>query len=110
MASAFYWIGVGVVGLLVIAAVLIGLIWIYANLIHGRFELKLFRKTQRRLSIAAWHQSRLSCRADDEWPADDFPVNERPFYLSYLVGGKRLFLMACVLSDNRWNSIKGKHP
>lgn len=112
--SVFYWIGVVLVGVVVFAALLIGLVWLYSVFIHGRFELKLFRKTQRRMSIASWHRTKASFRGDGsgdaDWHADDFPINERPFYVSYRFGGKRLFLMACVLSDSRWNSIKGTHP
>lgn len=114
MGDAFYWIGVVTVSAIGVGALLVGLIWLYANLIHRRIELKMFRKTERRMSIASWHRTRVTYpndeRGEDDWPADDFPINKRPFYFAYRVGGKRLFLMACILSDNRRDSIKGKHP
>lgn len=116
LAVVFSAIGFAVVALVVLAAVLFVLAWVYFNLIEGRFGAILFRRSPRRLSLASWHQTRLVQKgeSDDElltdWPADDFPIGERPFYLSYQVGKRRLFIMAGRLGEHRSAVIKGKHP
>lgn len=112
--SAFYWIGIVVVGLFVLASVLFVIGWLYANLLHGRFHLILFKRGVRRLSLASWHQTKVMAkgkeRSDDDWPADDFPINERPFFLSYNIHGRQFFIMLGWLGPWRNVSIKGKHP
>lgn len=114
MSGVFYWIGVAVVVAAAVAAVCLVAAWLYAVLIHRRFGLIFFRKSQRRLSIASWHQSRIiqKSQADIEvdWPADDWPICERPFYLSYEAGKRRYFVMAGWLEPMRADSIKGKRP
>lgn len=114
MIDVFHWIGVAAVATVAIAVVGAGLFWLYANFLHGRFSTILFRKGQRRLSIASWHQSRLLMRGGDsqpnEWQADDWPVNERPLYLSFRVGNRRLFILAGLLSNVRDSVIRGAHP
>lgn len=116
MSAAFYWIGVAVVAVAALAAVLFVLLWLYFTLLHQRFGAILFRKSQRRLSLASWHASRLVRKGeqvgegDDQWPADDWVINQRPFYLSYSLGKRRLFVMAGLLDGPRGSSILGKHP
>lgn len=108
--SVYEIIGYIVVILAGAAAGLFVLVCLYANLIHRRFEVIFFRKTQRRLSLAGWHHTALSKTPPDEWPASDWPINERPFYASYRAFGRRFFIMAGSLGDHRFNSIKGEHP
>lgn len=114
MGSAFYWIGVVVVALLVLGALGYALLWFYFNLLHERFGAIFFRKSERRLSIASWHAAKLVRKdqpdRDDDWRADDWPINERPFYLSYRVGERRYFVMAGWLGPHRNSPITGKHP
>lgn len=106
--QTFYWIGVGVVSTLAVAATIIALFMLYAWAIHDRFGLIFFRKTERRLSIASWHRAKLL--TDEHFAADDFPVNERPFCLTYKVGQRRLFILAGFLSPHRHMPIKGTPP
>jgi len=104
----FYWIGVGVVLTIAALAIIIGLIWIYAWVIHRRFNAILFRKGQRRLSLASWYNSRLM--GNPNFNADDWPIGERPFYLSYRIGSKRLFVLAGLMTGPRHAVITGQHP
>lgn len=113
MTEAFYWIGVAVSALAILAIVGVALLLFWGRLIHGRFHAILFRKGQRRLSVAAWHGSRLvSKQADDGlYDFDDWPVNERPLYLSYRLGQKRrLFFLAGMMTGRRSSVGKGRHP
>lgn len=113
MTDAFYWIGVVVVCGLSVLVISVGLLWIYFNLLHDRFNAIMFRKSERRLSIASWHATRLIRKgqsSDDDWPADDWPINKRPFYLSCRIGGRRLFILAGLISGPRANIIRGAHP
>jgi hypothetical protein len=114
MTSVFFWIGVGFTAAFAIVALLAALFLLYAWLIHGRFGLIFFRKSQHRLSIVSWHQARLTYKGDDrgdkEWPADDWPINERPFCLTYRIGTKRVFILAGMLGEHRSNVISGTHP
>lgn len=105
---AFYWLGVGVALTVAVAVTVVALGYLYAILIHDRFGLIFFRKTQRRLSIASWYNAKLM--NDEHFHADDWPVNERPFYLSYEIGERRLFVMAGILEPRRNMPISGKHP
>jgi len=104
----FYWIGVGAVSVITASAVLAGLTVIYAALLHGRFHLIFFRKTDRRLSLASWYNARMM--SDEHFGADDFPIAQRPFLLSYNIGKRRIFIMAGVMEDRRHSPIEGKHP
>ena len=114
MTAAFYWIGVGVVlsvgGLLALAVIF----WLYANLIHRRFGLIFFARRRRRLSIALWYAAKVMPTSapdrDDDWRADDFPINRRPFLLTYRIGRRSYFLMAGYLAPRRHMQIEGKHP
>ncbi|SFJ49108.1 hypothetical protein SAMN03159338_1546 [Sphingomonas sp. NFR04] len=109
MTEAFYWIGVGATAAIATLLVLAALIWLYAVLLHGRFNLIFFRKGDRRLSIASWHNSQMF-NQDAYW-ADDFPIGPRPFYLSYRVGGeRRAFIMLGMIDACRHAPIHGKHP
>ena len=108
MSVVFYWIGVGAVGAITIAAVFVGLVFAYFYLIAGRFQLILFRKTQRRLSLAAWHGAKLM--SDEYFHADDFPITQRPLFASYRIGKRHLFFMAGLYEDRRHMPISGKHP
>lgn len=106
--QAFYWIGVGVVLALAALAVLAFAAFFYANLIHNRFHFILFRKGQRRLSIASWYNARLM--SDDYFTADDFPICARPLYASYRFGSHRFFILAGTHSGSRHAVIRGEHP
>lgn len=112
MGDIFYWVGVVVVGAagsLTIAAVML---WVYYNLLADRFNAILFRASKRRLSIASWHETRMIRKGQDDegWPADDWPVNTRPLYLSCRIGNRRLFLLDGLLSGPRDRVIRGTHP
>ena len=107
--SPFYWIGVGVSLTIAAAIVIGGLLLIYAHLIHGRFNFILFRKGERRLSIASWCNARLM--NDEDFTADDFPICERPFYASYRFGKRRFFLLAGTHNQmSRHAVLRGEHP
>lgn len=108
MDDAFYWIGVAVVAVAALAAALYALAWMYFRGVHGRIGAILFRKGERRLSLTSWHPSRLL--SDKHYTADDWPINERPFYLSYQIGRRRLFVMAGALEPMRSAAVRGKHP
>lgn len=82
--------------------------WLYFNFLHGRFGLIFFRKSERRLSIASWHRSKLSNA--DEFLADDWVVNERPFYFAYWFNGRRYFVLLGFLKGPRHSPIRGEHP
>lgn len=106
--ASFYWIGVGVTLTLAVAAIGAALIVLYAWLIRDRFGAILFRKSQRRLSLASWYNAKLL--SDVEWMADDMPIGERPLYLSYRVGERRLFILIGTLGRYRHAPIRGRHP
>lgn len=108
MDAVFYWIGIVVVGLAATVAILGALLWLYLTIFHGRFEAILFRKGERRISIASWYNAKLM--NDEYWCADDWPVCERPFHLSYRLGERRLFLLLGTLGPHRHSVIKGMHP
>lgn len=113
--AVFWWIGVVVFALTALAVLGFAILWLWANLIHKRFNAIFFRETQRRISLASWHRTRLSMRGgeappEDEWPADDHVVGPRPFYLSYKIGQRRIFIMFGTLGLYRHSSIKGRHP
>lgn len=114
MDTALWWTGAVVVALASIAAIGFALLWLWANLIHDRFSAIFFREGKRRISLASWHQSKISMRGEgpslDDWPADDHVIGPRPFYLSYKIGKRRLFIMAGTLGLYRHSSIKGRHP
>lgn len=113
MSDVFYWIGVSVVVVAAAFVAIAGALWAYFNLIDGRFHAILFRKSARRLSIASWHESRLTRKGQtdsEDWPADDWPVNKRPLYLSCRIGQRRLFMLAGLLSGPRDRVIRGEHP
>lgn len=114
MDVVFYWIGIGAVALAMIAVVFVAALFFWSRCIKGRFSAILFRKGERRLSIASWYAGKLlrtdGESRDDDWPADDWPIGERPFYLSFRIGECRLFLLAGMLSPRRSSSIKGIHP
>lgn len=91
------------------------IVFLWANFIHNRFSAIFFRKTLRRISLASWHQTRLVMKGGeappaDDWPADDHVIGPHPFYLSYRVGKRRLFIMAGTLGEWRNSSIRGMHP
>lgn len=116
MVNAFHWIGVTVVVVAALLVLLFVVLRAYFWLIHDRFGAILFRKSQRRLSIASWHQSRLIRKGESEaeqmadWLADDWVVNERPLYLSYQLGKRRLFILAGLIDGPRFSSIRGHYP
>lgn len=114
MTDAFHWIGIAVTAIAGICLALFIILRAYFSLIHGRFGAILFRKSPRRLSIASWHRTRLVGLSNDpedtHHNADDWVVNERPFYLSYEVLGIRLFILAGTLKGPRYSSIRGEHP
>lgn len=112
----FYWIGVTVSILAGLAGVAVSLLLIYGLFISGRFGLIFFRKSPRQLSIASWHETKLLKKWDraddmDDWPADDYPIGPRPFYLSYRFRGqKHLFVMVGYHTGHRHIPIRGLHP
>jgi len=111
--EVFRWIGIVTIGAILTGALMFASLWLYANLIYQRFGAILFRKSERRLSLASWHATKLMRKgeqSDDDWPADDFPINERPFYLSYQIGQRRFFMMLGWLGPHRSAPIKGRHP
>lgn len=116
MSEAFYWVGVVVTAAFCVVGLLIVLIWLWANLIHNRFSAIFFRPTKRRISLASWHQTRLTVKGgnmpsgDEDWPADDHVIGPRPFYLSYKIGEVSLFVMFGTLRAYRHSSIRGRHP
>jgi hypothetical protein len=106
--DTFYWIGVCATALAVLLVVGAVLFVAYATLLHGRFNLILFREGERRLSIASWHNARF---ARDDFEADDWPIGKRPFYLSYkLNDNRRLFIMCGTISGPRFGRVRGAHP
>ena len=106
--AVFYWIGVGVVSTVLVVALLAAAFIMYAWLLHGRFQLIFFRKTERRLSLAAWYSSRLM--SDAGYNADDFPIGKRPLLIAYRVRGRHLFLMLGIFGERRHMPIFGQHP
>lgn len=106
--AAFYWIGVGVALTLAVAAIGAALIYLYAWLIHDRFGWIIFRRPERRLSLASWYNAKLM--NDTDWGIDDMPIGPRPFYLSYRIGERRLFIMIGTLGAYRHSIARGKHP
>lgn len=113
-ASFFTIVGYVTVGGITIFLILLSTLWFWVNLIHGRFNLIFFRKSKRRLSIASWHESVLldldGNFDENSWLADDHVIGPNPFFISYQIGNRRLFLMAGTLHDWRGSNIKGKHP
>lgn len=113
-ASVFFWIGLSVSSLVGAAVIMFAAFYLFAKLIYKRFHWIPFRKTERRMSIASWHNTRLvglgQDPADERFEFDDWPIRERPFYLSYTFGKARAFIMLGVMEDPRWNAGKGKHP
>jgi hypothetical protein len=108
MSPMFYWIGVGVVATVAVAAILVALLYAYMLFISGRFQFILFRKTERRMSLTAWYNAKLM--NDEHYHADDFPISQRPLFASYRVGKRQLFFMTGFLEDRRHMPISGKHP
>ena len=109
MINMFFWIGLVVTALVVLAALLIGLFCLYFTFCHNRFNVILFRHGERRLSIASWYRAKLMNAPD--FTADDWPIGPRPFYLSYRFNGeRRVFIMLGVLECHRHAPIKGEHP
>jgi len=106
----FWWIGYVATAFIAICIVGFAMLWLWVNLIHERFGAILFRPTQRRLSVASWHQHKLVGLGDGDWKADDWPIAPRPFYLSYRFGKRRVFIMLGVMEQIRHSSIKGTHP
>lgn len=107
--AVFYWIGAGVVSTIAAITIAAVLFILYARYIHERFHLIFFRKGQRRLSIASWYMSRLI--SDEHYHADDFPIGERPFYLSYRIGReRRIFMMLGIVGPARHMAVSGEHP
>jgi hypothetical protein len=108
MSEVYYWIGVGVVTTVSVAAILVALLYAYMYLINGRFQFIIFSKTERRMSLAAWYNAKLM--SDEHYHADDFPISERPLFVSYRVGKRQLFFMTGFLEERRHMPISGKHP
>ena len=109
MGEAFYWIGLIFTATLCLLGLLIAVLWLYFTFVHGRFSAILFRRGERRISIASWYRAKLM--AAEDYTADDWPIGPRPFYLSYRFNGeRRLFLMLGIMERHRHAPIKGKHP
>ena len=119
MTGAFVFTVIGqiVVALVVLALIAVTCLLIWGRLIHERFHWVPFRKGARRLSVASWHNSRIVVKKsqavdDGLFSFDDWPVNERPFYLSYQFGRKqrRVFVLFGIMEPPRRSVGKGKHP
>ncbi len=108
MQDVFYWIGIAVSVIVILAIGISVLLFAYVHLIHDRFRWIPFRKTPRRLSIASWHQSKLV--SDEHFKADDWVISPRFFYLDYKLGTRRWFIMTGLLDPMRYAQISGKHP
>jgi len=107
------WAGYGLAGIIVAACAIFVVLLAYFRFVDRRFSAILFRRGERRLSLASWHSGRLISKHDPQpdWQADDWPIGERPFYLSYRIGAeKRLFLMFGTMSGPRFGRVKGTHP
>ncbi len=109
MNTAFMWIGVVSTAAIFLVGTIVTIVWLYANFVHNRFGLILFRKGERRISIASWHRTK---RVDAvSFKADDWPIGARPFYLSYRFNGeRRVFVMLGIIERHRNASIEGEHP
>lgn len=113
--SIFQCVGIAVCALLAFLLIAFAGLKLYFTLLHGRFELILFRRTQMRLSLASWYGVKVKPIAGHDpdpnlFSFDDWPINERPFYLSYRIGRCRPFIMIGMLEGPRFNAGKGKHP
>lgn len=107
--TIIYYFGAAVLIVLTLGAIgLAGLVF-YARLLHDRFELIFFRRGEQKLSIASWHSSTLD-RNGKTFKADDWPICDRPFYLSYRIGTKRYFILLGLLLKHRPSVIEGEHP
>lgn len=107
------WAGYGLAGLAVAALTGFALLLVYAKLIYRRFYIIPFRRTQRVLSLSSWHHSRLVSKKDPQpgWSADDWPIGRRPFFLSYEIGQRRVFIMLGTMNRQpRHSAVKGEHP
>lgn len=111
--TLFHVIGLVVTSLVGLAAILALAFYLWAKLIYQRIQWIPFRKTMRRMSIASWHESRLLWRDEPDdglFDFDDFPINERPFFVSYTIGTRRYFVMLGYIVGPRSSIGKGKHP
>lgn len=113
--AIFQWIGIAVCAAIALISVAFVMLKLYFTMLHGRFGLILFSPSQRRISIASWHSTKLKpIGRDDPGPDmfgfDDWPVNRRPFYLSYEIGRRRVFILIGMLEGHRYNVGKGQHP
>jgi predicted membrane-bound dolichyl-phosphate-mannose-protein mannosyltransferase len=114
----FQWIGIAVCAAFAFLSVAFMMLKLYFTLLHGRFGLIFFRPSQRRISIASWHSTKLKPNGlDDPEPDvfgfDDWPVNKRPFYLSYEIGRRRIFILTGMLeglSLQCWQGEASHHP
>jgi hypothetical protein len=107
--DAFYWIGLITSAVVICLAVMGVLFALYAYLIHRRFGLIFFRKGECRLSLASWHNTRLSTAT--KFGATDWPIGKRPFILTYKLKPKlTLFIMFGTMSSARYNAVEGIHP
>lgn len=113
--TIFHIIGFVATCLAVLAALAGVCLFLWAKLIYQRFHWIPFRKGQRRLSLASWHNTRIMQMGnEDPDPAvftfDDWPIGPRPFYLSYRFGDRRFFVMLGIMGSVRNTIGKGKHP
>lgn len=107
--AIFMWIGVVFVGALALIGGIMLVGFLYYALIHKRFNFILFRKGERRISIASWYK--YMWQGEMRAKADDWPVCERPFYASYRIGKRRLFILSGSIPDApRSSVIEGTHP
>lgn len=115
MMHVFQWIGIAVCAAFAFISVAFVMLKLYFTLLHDRFGLIFFRPSQRRLSIASWSNAKIQPvgRDDpepDKFGFDDWPINKRPFYLSYEIGRRRAFILIGMLDGPRYNVGKGLHP
>ncbi len=112
--TLFHVIGLVITSLVALAVIAAVFFYLYVKLIYKRFSWIPFCKTARRMSIASWHATRLlprnRARDDGLFDFDDFPINERPFFVSCTVGKRRYFVMLGFIVGPRSSVGKGKHP
>ena len=112
--TLFHVIGLVITSLIGLAVIAAAMFYLFVKLVYKRFHWIPCRKTERNLSLTSWHNSRLKgfgkADDDDSFNFDDWPIRQRPFYLSYTFGKCRAFIMLGVMDGPRFNAGSGKHP
>jgi len=113
--TLFHVIGLVTTVLAGLAAIAAVILYLFYKLLYKRFHWIPCRKTERSISLASWHNTRVMQMGNqDPDPAvftfDDWPIRQRPFFVSYTFGKHRAFMMFGVMDGPRWTVGKGKHP